>query len=258
MTSSRDQSNASKFRQILGVNFFVGSAKESIEQIRGGGLLVAPSAPTLKDIPVSREYREALLGSDVAITDSIFMVVLWNLLTRDNVQRVSGLEYLQNLLQDAEVRAPGNTFWVMASAKSAERNLEWLRNEGFEVREQDVYIAPFYSRDIADPELLKRLAVHRYRHVIITIGGGTQERLGLYIKRHLGYLPAIHCIGAAIAFISGDQVYIPKSADGLGLGWLFRCLSKPGLYIPRYWSARKLAWLMIRYRQKLPPLKSVA
>jgi len=54
----------------------------------------------------------------------------------------------------------------------------------------------------------------------VTVGGGTQERLGLYIKRNLDYLPAIHCIGAAIAFLSGDQVKIPEWVDNCTwVGW---------------------------------------
>jgi UDP-N-acetyl-D-mannosaminuronic acid transferase (WecB/TagA/CpsF family) len=91
--------------------------------------------------------------------------------------------------------------------------------------------------------------------VIVTIGGGNQERLGLYLKRHLAYRPAIHCIGAAIAFLSGDQVHIPVWADRFYLGWLYRCLSEPKRYVPRYWNARKLLTLMLRYRSELPPLE---
>jgi UDP-N-acetyl-D-mannosaminuronic acid transferase (WecB/TagA/CpsF family) len=248
--------DSTKFRQILGIKFFVGTAKESIEQIRSGGLLVVPAAPALKDLPTAPAYREALLGSDFAIADSIFMVLLWNLITRDSVRRLSGLEYLRELLLDPEVRESRNTFWVMASPKSAALNVKWLREQGIAVGDEDVYLAPMYPSEISDPALLDRLNARPYRHVIITVGGGTQERLGLYLKQNLKFLPAIHCIGAAIAFLSGDQVRIPTRADALGLGWLFRCISKPEVYLPRYWSARKLAWLMIRYKQNMPPLES--
>lgn len=69
-------------------------------------------------------------------------------------------------------------------------------------------------------------------------------------------MSAIHCIGAAIAFLSGDQVAIPAWADKLYPGWLFRCLSEPKRYVPRYWAARKLFSLMVRYRSDLPALKA--
>ena len=66
-----------KFRTILGVRFFTGTAGESLDKVRSGGLLVVPAAPALKDLPSNLGYREALLCSDVAITDSFFMVLIW-------------------------------------------------------------------------------------------------------------------------------------------------------------------------------------
>ncbi|WP_233581413.1 WecB/TagA/CpsF family glycosyltransferase [Acidipila sp. EB88] len=226
--------------------------------MKQGGLLVVPAAPALKDLPTNLAYREALLHADLAITDSAFMVLIWNFISRDRVPRVSGLEYLKELLQDPEVREPGSTLWIMASPKSAKTNLDWLQNNGFQIREQDIYMAPLYKGEIDDPALLEKMREHHYKHVVVTVGGGTQERLGLYMKRHLDYLPAIHCIGAAIAFLSGDQVFIPTWADKTGLGWLFRCISAPSAYVPRYWAARKLVWLMLRYRSELPPLRALA
>lgn len=243
-------------RQILGVKFHAGDAHGAVAQMRKGGLLVVPAAPALKDLAANARYREALLNADVAITDSAFMVMVWNVLERDSVRRVSGLEYLRVLLELDEVRQPGNTFWIMAGKASAERNLAWLHSAGIAVPEECVYLAPMYGAEIEDAPLLEAIGRLRPRHIVVTVGGGTQERLGLYLKRNLDYLPAIHCIGAAIAFLSGDQVKIPKWADRLYLGWLFRCLSSPSRYVPRYWSARKLLPLMMRYRSELPKINT--
>jgi UDP-N-acetyl-D-mannosaminuronic acid transferase (WecB/TagA/CpsF family) len=112
-----------------------------------------------------------------------------------------------------------------------------------------------YGKHIEDPALVALLDRLRPQHVILTLGGGTQEQLGLYLKRQLNYRASIHCIGAAIAFLSGDQVAIPHWADALYLGWLFRSISEPKRYIPRYWDGRKLFNLMRRYRGRLPELK---
>jgi UDP-N-acetyl-D-mannosaminuronic acid transferase (WecB/TagA/CpsF family) len=241
-------------RQILGIDFFAGSVQEAIAHMRGGGLLVVPAAPALKDLGTNRDYRESLLNADLAITDSAFMVLIWNFLERDHVSRLSGLEYLRDLLLEPDVRNPGNTLWIMASEKSARMNVEWLAAQDITVPPESIYMAPLYGRVIDDPALLAQIEAQRPKHIIVTIGGGTQERLGLYLKRELSYLPGIHCIGAAIAFLSGDQVHIPVWADKYYLGWLYRCLSEPKRYIPRYWDARKLFSLILRYRSELPPL----
>ncbi len=239
-------------RRILGLDFFIGRAAEAVDRMAGGGLLVVPAAPALKNLGSDTEYREALQNADLRITDSAFMVLVWNLLERDRIRRLSGLEYVIELFGRPEVRRPGATFWIMAGPVSAERNLAWLQKNGFQVGTDDVYMAPIYGAEIKDPTLLNLLGERRPKHIVVTIGGGTQERLGLYLKRHLPYLPAIHCIGAAIAFLSGDQVHIPQWADRCFLGWLFRCASNPRRFVPRYWDARQLFGLMVRYRDKLP------
>jgi UDP-N-acetyl-D-mannosaminuronic acid transferase (WecB/TagA/CpsF family) len=242
--------------RILGIDFFDGSAKAAIDVMRNGGLLVIPAAPALKDLDSNLGYREALLNADLAITDSAFMVLTWNRMQSTPIKRLSGLEYLRELILDPDVRQPGNTLWIMASPTSAQRNLAWLGKQGIVIPEDNIYMAPMYgSAPIDDPALLDCVNRLRPQHIILTLGGGTQERVGLYLKRSLDYRPAIHCIGAAIAFLSGDQVHIPVWADKFYLGWLLRSLSEPKRYIPRYLDAFKLYPLMRRYRDRLPDLK---
>ena len=241
-----------QFRQILGIRFFVGDAEEAVARMSGGGLLVVPAAPALKNLANDPAYREALQGADLVITDSAFMVMIWNRLKRDSIRRVSGLKYLSSLLKHPDFYQPGGSFWIMASEASARRNSNWLRRRGIELAPSDCYVAPLYGKTISDPALLRLIDERRPRHIVVTLGGGTQERLGLYLRSELNCKPSIHCVGAAIAFLSGDQVLIPKWADRMYLGWLFRCLSDPRRYMPRYWDARKLLSLMVRYGSSLP------
>jgi UDP-N-acetyl-D-mannosaminuronic acid transferase (WecB/TagA/CpsF family) len=254
LSRSRGRGGAD-FRRILGIDFFNGDVREAIELVRPGGLLVVPAAPALVNLPSDAAYRRALLQADVAITDSAFMVLIWNLIQGDSVRRLSGLEYFCQLVQDDEFREPGAAFYVMAGEESSRKNAAWLRSQGIAVEESQIHIAPMYGASINDPALVARLSALRPKHVVVTVGGGVQERLGLYLKQSLPYLPAIHCIGAAIAFKSGDQVAIPDLADRLGIGWLLRCLWKPKSFVPRYWSARKLARLLLSYRAELPPVE---
>lgn len=250
-------SSNARFQQILGVRFYVGDAQGAIHEVsRKGGLVVVPAAPALKNLAADHEYREALLGADFAIADSAFMVLLWNLINRNRIPKLSGLRYLRALLEEHDFRASGNTFWVMPTAASAQRNLRWLRENGIRVANENVYLAPLYGQVIHDEALLERIEERRPRHIILGVGGGTQERLGLFLKKNLSYSPAIHCIGAAIAFLSGDQVHIPVWADHMGLGWLYRTLADPRRFFPRYWDARHLAPLLWKYRDRLPVTSS--
>ena len=246
-----------RFQQILGVRFFVGDAQGAIEAVsQRGGLVVVPAAPALKNLAVDKGYREALLGADFAIADSAFMVLLWNLIQHDCIPKLSGLKYLRQLIAQPQLRQPGASFWVMPTPAAAERNRAWLAENGIALADEDLYLAPRYSAAIDDPELLRRLEERRPRHIVVALGGGTQERLGYFLKQSLSCHPAIHCIGAAIAFLSGDQVRIPVWVDAWSLGWFWRTVSDPRRFIPRYWDARHLAALLLRYRDHLPQIET--
>jgi hypothetical protein len=97
-----------EFCQILGGRFFVGGAQRAIELLAKGGLLVVPDAPALKNLPHDDGYREALLQADVAIADSSLMVTVWNLIQKDSIRRLSGLEYLPQGARSQKLRQPRN------------------------------------------------------------------------------------------------------------------------------------------------------
>jgi UDP-N-acetyl-D-mannosaminuronic acid transferase (WecB/TagA/CpsF family) len=141
----------------------------------------------------------------------------------------------------------------MPSEQAMGKNLAWLQATGHAVTREDCYLAPLYPGGaIEDPALLAMIHERRPAQVIMAIGGGVQERLGLYLRRNLDYRPGIHCTGAAIGFLSGEQANIPTWADRYYLGWLARCLQSPARFVPRYWAARRLFTLMLRFGAASP------
>jgi len=243
----------SHYRRILGLNFYIGNVHEVVEKALEGGLVAVPSAPVLIELSRDEVHRKALLDADLVITDSGFMVLLWKLMTGERLPRVSGLGYLELLLRQPPLKGAGQTFWVMPHRGAMEKNVTWLNQSGFSITEEDCYLAPLYGKgELNDPVLLEIIRQKKPAHIFLCVGGNVQERLGAFLKRECGYKPGIHCIGAAIGFLSGDQVKIPMWADRFFLGWLFRCLSAPSRFIPRYWQAIQLAPLMFRYKEKLP------
>jgi UDP-N-acetyl-D-mannosaminuronic acid transferase (WecB/TagA/CpsF family) len=248
--------NSSLFQHILGVRFFVGSAEEAVQIGLQGGLVVVPAAPALVELQTNEHYREAVFNADLAITDSGLMVLIWRGLTGKKIARVSGLKYLKLLFDLKAFQPPGSVLWIMPTAAAREQNLAWLRAQGYDFTAEDCYLAPSYPPGrIQDADLIRLVNQRRPKHVVVCLGGGTQERLGLMLKRECNSHPSIHCIGAAIGFLSGNQVRIPTWADKFFLGWLFRCLSEPGKFVPRYWKACKLLPLMVRYRENPPAIK---
>ena len=256
MTDAPKTAEVAPCRRILGIRFFTGTAADAVQIGLRGGLVVVPAAPALVELEHDAPYRDALLNADLAITDSALMVLSWWLITHERLPRVSGLEYLRLLLTQAPFREPGAVLWIMPTPKARARNVEWLWENGIQTTKDDCYVAPVYPQgELSDPALVEKIRRQRPKHIVVGLGGGVQERLGLHLKRHLDYRPGIHCIGAAIGFLSGEQVRIPAWADFLYLGWLFRCVSAPRKFIPRYWRARKLVSIMRKYRDRLPVSK---
>jgi UDP-N-acetyl-D-mannosaminuronic acid transferase (WecB/TagA/CpsF family) len=328
-----------KTHRILGLDFFGGTSREAIDEITSrGGLLVAPAAPSMITLCRDEHYRRVLLGADLAIADSGFMVLLWKLFTGESVPRISGLEHVKRLFEHESVKPPGAVVWVVATESSRDKLVAFLSGERvrltrsgrrpagqpesqrtgagdqrteaggrnseaggqkLEVSVSDltppgplasatvaaprpsrspqslnsdisvsnvssqksaftvsqIYVAPKYGRPIEDETLLALVRQIRPKHIVIAIGGGIQDKLGRYLLDRLDYRPAVHCIGAALGFLTGDQVRIPDWADKYYVGWFFRSVAQPTVFVPRFWSARRLPWLIFHWRDQLPPLE---
>src|SRR5438094_4056387 len=201
-----------RFEQILGVRFFNASGTDAAEYIsRNGGYTVVRAAPALANIHRDQDYRRALVESDLAITDSGFMVFLWRILRRRKVVRTSGLQYLRILLDKKELRESGRLFLILPSEMARVKALRFLRRKGYEIAAANTYIAPFYRSDVADHQLVSTLKVSQPAHVMIGIGGGVQEKSGLYLRETLAYRPAVHWVGAALGILTRHQKPAPRS-----------------------------------------------
>ncbi len=252
--SSRVSCSKVKPQRILGLPFFTGTVGEAVEEALCGALVVAPSGPNLAgELRRVPHYRQGVESADVVLTDSAVMVSVFRMATGISVPRHSGLKFLEAILDRPELKEPGAAFWVMPTETEGEEIAGWLRARGFPMGDDNTYTAPFYrGYPIEDLALLERLRQARPRVVFLNLAGGKQEVLGAWLRDRLEPSPGIICTGAAVAFLAGTQAKIPVWADRSGLGWLMRCLSEPRKFVPRYWSALPLLWLVWRHRQHSP------
>ncbi len=246
--------------QVLGIGFRNTSPEQLLNEALQGGLVVVPSGPGLaQDLLRSHPYRQALKAADLVVPDSGAMVLGWYIFGREKLRRVSGLKLLQHLLQRSDL-IYSEFFWVHPSPGQKQVNDVWLRKNGLPVDRMTDYCAPNYSgrKSPGDEKLFQTMARKPPRVVVLCLGGGVQEPLGLWLKNRFKEeaipCPAIFCTGAAIAFLSGNQARIPRWADRCYLGWLFRCISSPSSFIPRYARSLKLFLLIARYENEMPPI----
>jgi UDP-N-acetyl-D-mannosaminuronic acid transferase (WecB/TagA/CpsF family) len=238
--------------QILGIHFFNGTVDEAVDTMcANGGLLFVPAAPALVKLSDDDDYRRALTSADMVIADSGAMVLLWRIFTGRRVERISGLKFLKRLVAKLGSRPDDRVLWIVPSEQAHEKTIAWLRSVNL-TSSADFYIAPRYAPQVRDDALVAKIDNHPPTHIVVGIGGGVQEKLGLFLKENLRARPAIHCIGAALAFLTGDQPPIPMWADRFYLGWLLRSIRQPRVFIPRYVSGLRLATMIASYRDKLP------
>lgn len=228
-----------KFKQINEV---------SKNLMRRRTLVVVPAAPALATIEQDMDcdgqartgsYLEAIREADFAIYDSFYLKLLLIMLRGRWVKKYSGVRFLAGFTALLSEASGARVLLLDPSSEASERNSKWLESRSPNTNVTS-YVCPIYGPGLVqDSNLLEVITKTNPDYVLINLGGGTQERVGLYIKRSGAGadLQGIICTGAAIAFETGEQVKIYPWVDRVGLGWLARIMDKPATYGRRYLSA---------------------
>ena len=208
-----------------------------------GGLYTFPSAPALSEIFNNNLYYKALKCSNYVFLDSSFFCYLIFIKTFKYFRKMSGLQFIIFLINYFVKNNTENIIFIEPSLNQAKKNLFYLEKCGLNKNNFTQYIAPIYKKDnIKDLQLIRLIKKVNPNFIIINLGGGVQEILGSYIKNSLASSSKanILCLGAAIAFRSGNQAPAPIMLDKLNITWFIRCLYNPVIFIPRYLKGLKL------------------
>jgi UDP-N-acetyl-D-mannosaminuronic acid transferase (WecB/TagA/CpsF family) len=243
--------------RVLGIDFVNGTAADAAAFATvNGGCVAIPAAPALLKLKHDEDYRRALQRCDLVLPDSGLLALVWRLVSGRTLRKISGIEYLSALLNERSLRERGKTFCIVGSSDAKAAALKLLLKEGFEVDEEDFFVAPHEIATTGDHALLLAIEERRPTHIIIALRSGVQETLGIYLRDFLMYRPAIHCVGAALGFRSGYESQIPEVLERRHLGWLARLHAEPRMILPRLGIALSVAIMILRSRSELPPLQT--
>tara|TARA_B100000902_G_C27047925_1_gene782635 strand:- start:131 stop:862 length:732 start_codon:yes stop_codon:yes gene_type:complete len=212
--------------------------------IAKNGLFVFPAGPALASIQKSKIYHNSLQKADFVFFDSGFFVLLLKVFKNISVNKFSGYKFLSLFFNYLKKNKKKSIFSIDPNLDFSKSNQLYLKSLG--IKKVNNYLAPKYEiKNFSDKKLLKLLKKIKPDFIIINIGGGIQEVLGLYLKKKLKFKVTILCTGGAISFFTGDQAPINNFIDKYFLGWLVRLFFNPIIFFKRYIFGLRLIPLVV-------------
>lgn len=214
------------------------------------GLFVFPAGPALASIQKSNQYYNSLKKSDFIFFDSGLFVLLLGIFKNIKVNKFSGYKFLSLFFNYIKRYKNLSIFCIDPNLKFSKSNKKYLKKLG--LKKINNYVAPKYqTTKLTDKKLLKLISKHKPAFILINIGGGVQEILGLYLKNNLKFTSTILCTGGAISFFTKDQAPINNFIDKFYLGWLIRLIFNPFIFFKRYFFGLKLIPMVISSEIKI-------
>lgn len=205
-------------------------------------LILLPSGPGLSSLLSDINYNNSLKNADFNLFDSGLFCLLLKL-RGIVVKKYSGYRFIRDLLNFFKQNNINSYIFINPNKLQSITNNNFVNNN-FISSKFEHYIAPKYNfNSPVDNKLLIYLNKIKPGFIIINLGGGIQEKLGSWLKENLDYDCVIVCSGAAISFHTKIQAPINDVIDKYYLGWLFRCINDPIIFVKRYFLALKLVYI---------------
>ena len=232
------------------INFLDFKEDQFNKIIKKKGLFVFPSGFGLPSIEKDSRYHLSLKKADFVFFDSGFFVLLLKFLKKINVNKFSGYKFLNQFFDYLKKNKRKSIFCIDPNSFHSKSNQKYFQNIG--IKKTYNYLAPRYNhKNIKDNKLLKKLNIIKPNFIITNIGGGTQEILGLHLKKNLKFKTSIICTGGAISFFTGDQAPIGRYIDKFFLGWFVRIIFKPQIFFKRYLKTFKFIKIFFKYKDTI-------
>ena len=173
------------------IKFYNVNSNEFKNYIIKKGLFVFPAGPALASIEKSDEYYKSLQKADYVFFDSGFFVLLLKFFKNIYVKKFSGYKFLGLFFEYLKKNRKKKIFCIDPNINFSRSNKNYIKKLG--IKKLYNYLAPNYnSKKLSDLKLIKAIQIFRPDYIIINIGGGTQEVLGLYIKNKI-IVTGIYC-----------------------------------------------------------------
>lgn len=184
---------------------------------------------TLED----KEFREALLKSDVLLPDGVGILMALRVLNKVKRNKIAGYDLLIYELEWLN-KSGGKCFFLGSSENVLELIKDRIENEYPDIISS--YYSPPFREDFTEEEnniMIK--AVNSFSPDVLFVGM-TAPKQEKWTARHFGNLNARHIcsIGAAFEFFAKTKKRSPKWLIKIWLEWFYRLIKEPVRLWRRY------------------------
>ena len=224
------------FKNIVFHNF---SENDVQSILRKKKLFVFPSGSGIPLINNNKNYYSALKKADYVFFDSGLFVLLLRIFKNVKVKKFSGFKFLSLFFKYLKFNKNKSIFCIDSDFKISKSNKKFIKKLG--IYKMYNYVAPVYNPNrLNDKKLINEINKFNPDFILTNIGGGTQEILGMYLKKNLKKKTSILCTGGAISFFTGEQAPINYLIDKFYLGLIVRLIFNPLIFYKRFFFAFKL------------------
>jgi N-acetylglucosaminyldiphosphoundecaprenol N-acetyl-beta-D-mannosaminyltransferase len=180
-----------------------------------------------------KEFKNALLNSDVLLPDGIGVTAAVKLLNNQSIKKIAGADVHEHFLNKLNADG-GRCFYLGASDKTLAKIKEKIGREYPNIK-VGVYSPPF-KPSFSDEENDEMISIVNEFKPDVLFVGMTAPKQEKWICKHKDNLDAgaICAIGAVFDFFAGTVNRPSKFWQNLGLEWFVRLVNEPKRMYKRY------------------------
>jgi N-acetylglucosaminyldiphosphoundecaprenol N-acetyl-beta-D-mannosaminyltransferase len=195
---------------------------------------------------VDRNFKSALLGSDILLADGMAIVAAVQLLKGERIQKIAGAELHGHLLKKLNSKG-GSCFYLGSSNGTLDKIIARQRKE-FPNIHVGSFSPPYKARFSAEEDQEMIAAVNAFAPDVLFIGmtAPKQEKWAFENKEQLT-APIICSIGAVFDFYAGTVERPSLFWIRLKLEWFIRLVKEPRRMSKRYlYYGPVFIWFILR------------
>ncbi len=216
-------------KQLLGVNITINSKQDILSEIEAylqgktkssPFVVVTPNPEQLVYAQHDEEFLKLLNRADVTLPDGIGVVWAMKFLKTVTIQRISGVDFMQELVRMANknswtIGLVGGWNGVGKKALTVlQSSYQNLRGWALEPEEMD------------EKKLAQHIADSNTKVVFVGLGAPKQEQYIDVLKNHCRRV-VFMAVGGSLDMIAGKLKRAPDWIQRIGLEWLYRFFQEP-------------------------------